>query len=376
MLEQLNGHDDPHPVYERIRARGPLTRLGGQWVTTSHALANTILRDRRFGVRFADGTYPGTPNPVSESFLELDPPDHTRLRRLATPAFGPRRIDGYRPRVEKIADALLDRVDGEFDLMTDFATPLPIAVISELLGIPDADTGDFANYGRLVAESFDGRTTDAANRAIDRISALFERLIAERRANPGDDVISSLVAAEQDRKLTVPEALSTLTLLLIAGFETTVNLIGNGVRALLDHPAQWAFFKAHDGIAPDVVEETLRWAPPVHLTTRLAHEPVSLLGRDIGVDDGVCLLLAAANRDPEVYPEPERFDLMRVRKPEHLAFSSGIHYCLGATLARLEGEVALRAVARRLPDLRQAGPVTYRESVVIRGMASFPVSRS
>ncbi len=376
MLEQLNGYDDPHPIYEQIRAQGPLTRDGGLWATTSHSLVNQILRDRRFGVRFANGTYPGMPNAVSGSFLELDPPDHTRLRRLATPAFSPKKIDGYRARVEKVAEELLDRVSGEFDLITDYAAPLPIAVISELLGIPDADTGDFANYGRLVAESFDGRVSAATDQANERMFALFERLIAERRARPGDDVISSLVAAEAEQKLTVPELLSTLVLLLIAGFETTVNLIGNGVRALLDHPAQWAFFKAHPEVASEVVEETLRWAPPVHLTTRLAHERITLHGRDIDVDEGVHLLLAAANRDPGVYPEPDRFDLMRVQQPEHLAFSSGIHYCLGATLARLEGEVAFRTIARRMPDLRRAGPVRHRESVVIRGMVSYPVSRS
>jgi P450-derived glycosyltransferase activator len=376
VLEQLNGHDDPHPIYDQIREQGPLTRDGGLWATTSHSLVNQILRDRRFGVRFANGAYPGTPNVVSGSFLELDPPDHTRLRRLATPAFSPKKIDGYRARVEKIAEELLDRVSGEFDLITDYAAPLPIAVISELLGIPDADTGDFASFGRLVAESFDGRVSAATDQANERMFALFERLIAERRARPGDDVISSLVAAEAQQKLTVPELLSTLVLLLIAGFETTVNLIGNGVRALLDHPAQWAFFKAHPDVAADVVEETLRWAPPVHLTTRLAHEQVTVHGRDIAVDDGVYLLIAAANRDPRVYPEPDRFDLMRVQKPEHLAFSSGIHYCLGATLARLEGEVAFRTIARRMPDLRQAGPVRHRESVLIRGMVSYPVSRS
>jgi cytochrome P450 len=148
------------------------------------------------------------------------------------------------------------------------------------------------------------------------------------------------------------------------------------VRALLDHPAQWAFFKAHPEIAPGVVEETLRWASPVHLTGRYAHEQITLQGQDIRANEGVFLLLAAANRDPEVYPDPNRFDLMRVQQPEHLAFSSGIHYCLGATLARMEGEVALRAVAKRLPELRQSGPPTFRESVSLRGMASFPVSPS
>ncbi|WP_157984500.1 cytochrome P450 [Lentzea terrae] len=370
MLEQLTGHDDPYPIYERLRAHGPLTRDGGLWVTTSHRLTNKILRDRRFGVRYSDGSYPANGGLLPESFLELDPPDHTRLRRLATPAFSPKKIDEYRARVEKVAESLLDR--DEFELIADFAAPLPISVISDLLGIPDADTAEFADYGALVAQSFDTGVTAAMANANDQVLALFDRLIAERRRTPGDDVISSLVAAEAGQKLTAREMLGTLVLLLVAGFETTVNLIGNGTRALLDHPSQWRLFKANPELAPAVVEETLRWAPPVHLTSRIAHEQVDGIDED-GV---VTLLLAAANRDPDVYPEAHKFDVMRVHKPEHLAFSSGIHYCLGATLARMEGEVAFRALARRMPDLRQTGPVTFRDSVVIRGMKSFPVSRS
>lgn len=370
MLEQLTGHDDPYPIYERLRAHGPLTRDGGLWVTTSHQLTNKILRDRRFGVRYSDGSYPANAGLLPESFLELDPPDHTRLRRLATPAFSPKKIDEYRARVEKVAESLLDR--DEFDLIADFAAPLPISVISDLLGIPDADTAEFADYGALVAQSFDTGVTAAMANANDQVLALFDRLIAERRRTPGDDVISSLVAAEAGQKLTAREMLGTLVLLLVAGFETTVNLIGNGTRALLDHPSQWRLFKANPELAPAVVEETLRWAPPVHLTSRIAHEQVD----GIDEDEMVTLLLAAANRDPDVYPEAHKFDVMRVHKPEHLAFSSGIHYCLGATLARMEGEVAFRALARRMPDLRQTGPVTFRDSVVIRGMKSFPVSRS
>ncbi len=370
MLEQLSGHEDPHPIYEQVRALGPLVQTGGQWVTTSHALSNQILRDRRFGMRYTDGTCPGFAGLLPQSFLEMDPPDHTRLRRLAMPAFSPKKIDEYRSRVEKVAESLLDA--GEFDLIDDFAAPLPIAVISDLLGVPDADTAEFADYGALVARSFDTGTTPDMARANDKVLALFDRLIAERRTRPGDDVISSLVAAESEQKLTAQELTGTLVLLLIAGFETTVNLIGNGAKALLDHPAQWALFKANPELAPDVVEETLRWAAPVQLTARIARQQVG----DIDADELVNIIIGAANRDPDVYPEAHRFDVMRVQTPEHLAFSSGIHYCLGATLARMEGEVAFRALARRMPDLRQNGPVTFRDSVTIRGFRSFPVSRS
>jgi cytochrome P450 len=245
-------------------------------------------------------------------------------------------------------------------------------VISELLGIPESDTGEFANFGKLVAASFDSGVTAEVKQAVDQMLALFERLVTQRRARPGDDVISSLVAAEAEQKLTAQEMLGTLVLLLVAGFETTVNLIGNGTRALLGHPAQWALFKAHPELAPDVVEEVLRWAPPVQMSSRIAHEQVDR----IGTDEEVIVIIGAANRDPDVFPEAQRFDIMRVQQPEHLAFSSGIHYCLGASLARMEGDVAFRALARRVPDLRPAGPVTFRTSTVIRGLASFPVSRS
>ncbi|MFD4643958.1 cytochrome P450 [Lentzea sp. NPDC058436] len=371
MLEQLTGHEDPHPIYERLRAHGPLTRdEDGMWVTTGHALTNKILRDRRFGVRYADGSFPDDGSPLPQSFLGMDAPDHTRLRRLATPAFSPKRIDHYRTRVEKVADSLLD--SDEFDLIADFAAPLPISVISDLLGVPDADTADFAAYGALVGASFDTGVTPEMADATDKVLALFDRLISERRRTPGDDVISSLVAAEAEQKLTAREMLGTLVLLLVAGFEAMVNTIGNGCRALLEHPEQWQLLKSNPDLAPAVVEETLRWAPAVHLTTRIAHEQVD----EIGKGEIVTLIIAAANRDPEVYPDAHRFDITRPHKPEHLAFSSGAHYCLGATLARMEGDVAFRALARRMPRLRQAGEIRYRESVVIRGMRSMPVSRS
>ncbi|XVV02212.1 cytochrome P450 [Actinosynnema sp. CA-248983] len=385
LIGKLDTTTDPYPLYERMRAKGPLYKeRTGQWVTTSHALANSVLRDRRFGVRKADGELPGM-SPVArdatgtfhDSFLEQDPPDHTRLRRLAAPAFSPRRIDGYRARVEELVDELLARRD--FDLIADFAAPLPIAVISTLLGIPGEDTAEFAEYGKVVGATLDGPTSLAQVRALRKttadLDALFTRLIERRRHDPGEDVVSDLVRAEGDGKIDTRELVATCGLLLIAGFETTVNLIGNGTAALLRHPDQFALLRADPDLAPAVVEEVLRFDPPVQLTARVAHEDVDVAGHRVRRDEEVYLVVAAANRDPEVYPDPDRFDLTRERKPEHLAFSSGIHYCLGATLARMEGEVVFRALAR-LPRLRQAGAATHRASTVIRGFASFPVSRS
>ncbi|WP_433264012.1 cytochrome P450 [Actinosynnema sp. CS-041913] len=384
LVGRLDG-GDPYPLYERMREKGPLYREHtGQWVATSHATVNSVLRDRRFGTRLTNGELPGmTPSAreatgvFHDSFLEQDPPDHTRLRRLVAPAFSPRRVAGYRARVERLADELLAK--DEFDLIGDFAAPVPIAVISDLLGIPDEDTAGFAEYGRLVGATADGATSltqaRALRRAVGELDAIFGRLIARRRADPGDDVISALVQAETERKLTAEELTATCGLLLIAGFETTVNLIGNGTAALLADPEQFALLRENPDLAPDAVEETLRHDPPVQLTSRVARQEVELHGHRLRPDQNVYLVIGAANRDPDVYPDPGRFDLTRDHRPEHLAFSSGIHFCLGATLARMEGDVAFRALAR-LPRLRPAGRAVHRGSTVIRGFASFPVSRS
>ncbi|PWK89106.1 hypothetical protein C8D88_102377 [Lentzea atacamensis] len=375
-IVHLTGQDDPYPVYEAIRAKGAIAEDGGMFITTSHAVCNKVLRDRRFGVRFSDGSLPAM-NSVGlapPSFLESDPPDHTRLRRLAAPAFSPKMIDSYRPRVEKLAESLLD--NDSMDLIEGFATPLPIMVISDLLGIPDKDTRSFAEYGMLVASSDTAQSLGPLNQATGRITALFERLIDERRRRPGDDVISSLVASEGEQKLTVRELMGTLLLLLVAGFETTVNLIGNGAMAFLDHPDQWDLLKRNPDLAPAAVEEVLRWAPPVHYTGRVAHQDVPDVHRRLKRDNGIYLVLAAGNRDPDVYPDPHRFDITRTGQPEHLAFSSGIHYCLGASLARMEGDVVFRVLARKWPRITQTAAATFRDSTTIRGFASLPVSRS
>lgn len=372
----LTGQDDPYPVYEAIRAKGEIAEDGGMFITASHAVCNKVLRDRRFGVRFTDGSLPAMSanGAAPPSMLESDPPDHARLRRLAAPAFSPKMIDSYRPRVEKLAESLLD--NDSMDLMQGLATVLPIMVISDLLGIPEEDTEGFASYGMLVANTEVMKDLGPLNEATAQIMALFDRLIDERRRQPGDDVISSQVAAEGEQKLTSSELMGTLMLLLVAGFETTVNLIGNGAKAFLDHPDQWELLKANPDLAPAAVEEVLRWAPPVHYTGRIAHQAVPDIHPGIKPDDGIYLILAAGNRDPQVYPDPNRFDITRSQQPEHLAFSSGAHYCLGASLARMEGDVVFRTLARKWPDIRKTGPATFRESSTIRGYASLPVSRS
>ena len=375
------GRDDPYAIYQRLRARGALapTRLGN-WVTTSHRLCAAVLRDRRFGVRSAELAVPSSPaDEFDMSFLDRDPPDHTRLRRLVQPAFSPKQMAGYRPRIERTVDELLDSAAaaGDFDLVAAFAAPLPIAVITDLMGVPDADADRFAQVGTVIGSALDGigSLTHAARlrAANDELRNLFETLFALRRRVPADDVISRIVAA-QGEQIQPREMLPMCNLLLVAGFETTVNLVGNAVNALLDNPDQWADLCADPaGLAGPAIEETLRYDPPVQRTARRALEDVELDGRTVAQGQFVVTLIGAANRDPAAFSDPDRFDIHRVQTADHLAFSSGIHYCIGQPLARLEATIALRRLAERMPGLHRNGPLRRRVSSVVRGPIHLPV---
>lgn len=372
LLRMPAGKRDPYPLYERMRAAGPLTSArNGEWVSTSHPLCNQVLRDRNLGVR-EESTTP-TANELDLSMLDRNPPEHTRLRRLAMPAFSPKVISGYRARVEKVAHSLLDATTGEFDLITDFAAPLPISVITELLGIPDAEVDRFFHYGSVIGSALDGvqslrhaRALIAASQDMDR---LFSDLIDKRRADPGDDIISMI----SEGSLTSTEMVDLCQLLLVAGFETTENLIGNGVFALLQNPDQWAALIADPQLAPSVVEEVLRYDSPVQRTGRVAFRDVQIGDHRFARNEWVVTLLGAANRDPDVFADPNRFDVNRENASEHLAFSGGIHYCLGAPLARLEGGIAFQILAERMPRLRQAGRISRRPTITIRGLRHLPV---
>lgn len=381
--------DNPYPVYERLRAKGPVVRSRlGAWAVTGHEECEQILRDPRFGVRTSDGS-PSDPAVAAAgltlSLLETDPPDHTRLRKLAAPAFRPRRIARYRQRITEITEQLLDEAaqrssqeGGSFDLVRDFATPLPVRVISELVALPPVGTELLAHHGAVLGGALDGvrsvRQLRRMRSSTDDLVELFDDLIRRRRAEPGDDVVSELVGGLDDDRLTGRELVDLCGLLLLAGFETTVNLIGNATLALLQHPAQWQRLRDDPSLAPAAIEETLRWDPPVQATVRLPHEPVEVAGRHLSRDSFVLVMLAAAGRDPKRHRVPQRFDITRESAGEHLAFSSGVHYCLGAPLARLEGEIALRCLAERMPDLRRAGSVSRRPSTIIHGLSSLPVT--
>jgi len=374
------GRDDPYAIYDQIRARGTLSRTWlGNWATPSHRVCNQILRDRRFGVRAIEDEHARGGGEAELSFLELNPPDHTRQRRLVTPAFSPKAVATYRGRIEQTVGHLLDQAAsaGEFDLVSQFAAPLPIAVITDLLGVPDANAEEFAVYGASIGSALDGIKSlrHAAQLQASQVALekLFTSLFELRRREPADDIISTLVAAEGDQ-IRPGEMVPICVLLLVAGFETTVNLIGNAVLALLDHPDQWAALCADpEGLAGAAVEETLRWDPPVQRTARVALETVELEGVAVAKGELVATLLGAAGRDPEAYERPGVFDLSRQGGPDHLAFSSGIHYCIGQPLARLEARIALQMLAERMPGLQRAGAVVRRNATLIRGPVRLPV---
>lgn len=385
LLSLRPGRDDPYPIYERIRASGTLapTRQGN-WMTTSHRVCDAVLRSRRFGVRL-DGDDRAEPNGFEMSFLEMNPPEHTRLRRLAQPAFSPKAVAGYATRIEAAVGDLLDSAAaaGEFDLVRALAAPLPITVITELLGVPDADADAFAADGAVIGSALDGirslRHASQLQASSGKLVRLFEDLFELRRRDPADDIVSHLVAAQGDPargdQLSAHEMLAMCLLLLVAGFETTVNLIGNAVLALLANREQWHDLCADpSGRAASAVEETLRFDPPVQLTERVALEPLELEGKPVSRGQRVLTLIAGANRDPEVYAEPGTFSIHRDAPAEHLAFSAGIHYCLGQPLARLEATIALRMLAERMPDLALAGAVRRRDTTTIRGPLHLPVT--
>ena len=377
------GRQDPYAVYAELRARGPMvpTRLG-DWATTSHPVTSTVLRSRTFGVRPLDAPPPG-PAELDLSFLERNEPDHSRLRRVVSPAFTPRMVASYRSRIEELVDELVTRLDrsGTVDLVTALAQPLPIRFITSLFGIDTTagiDVSAFARYGTAIAGSLDGirslrhaRELQEAGHALER---MFEELFVAREREP-DDLISMMVAERGDH-VAPAELVPMCFLLLVAGFETTVNLTSSAVRALLTHPGQWEALVADPTRAADAVEETLRWDPPVQRTERVSFEDQELAGVTVRRGQWVVLLIGATGRDPEVYADPDRFDITRARTADHLAFSGGIHFCLGAPLARLEATTALTALAERAPGLRLAGRPRVRPGTTIRGLASLPVTLS
>ncbi len=365
---------NPYPIYDRLRHKDPVhrMRLGGAWVLSRYEDCNTVLRDhRRF--RNYNPDYGGTSHRVLV-MLDLDPPDHTRIRALVSLAFTPRAIARLAPRIRRIADDLLDNIGEQprFDLLADFAYPLPITVIAEMIGVPPSDMDAFKQWSRDLALSIEPIISDEQLRRIqrsnDELYAYFERLIERRRHDPGDDFITSLLAAEETGdRLTREELIGTLMLLLVAGHETTQNLIGNGLLALLRNPDQLQRLRDHPDLIELAVNELLRYDSPVQFVRRFVAEEVEIGGKRIPAGRVLLCLVGAANHDPSVFTDPQTLDIGR-REQSHLSFGRGVHYCLGSALATLEARIAFTALLRRFSAIRLAAEPRHRKQIVLRGL--------
>jgi cytochrome P450 len=389
---------DPFPHYATIREQGRVIDNGIVLNTAHHDLATAILRSPDFGVvggpsgrapaalRYAVAAGGRGPHgPVEPpSMLATDPPDHTRYRKLVTRAFSAKAVAALRSRTEEIAAELLDRMAAKgpaADVIGDYASLLPATVIAEMLGAPIEMRRQFLHWGEGAALSLDAGLTYAQFRRSERdlaaLQAWMEEHFARLRRRPGDNILSALVHARDDEgRLSEDELINIAMLLLAAGFETTVNLIGNGVGLLTAHPDQLALLRAEPQHWTRAVDEVLRIDSPVQRTGRIAQRDTELAGERFRTDQVVVVMLGGANRDPAVFADPDRFDVTRANAGEHLAFSSGPHFCLGAALARMEGEVGLRALFDRFPDLAPAGPPRRRPTRVLRGYAAMPVRLS
>ena len=380
---------DPYPLYTDLRRRGLVRSPLGAWATASHPAVLSVLRDRRFSSspvhdpRYRPRAYPaGDPRAElsDDSLLTLDPPDHTRLRRLVSGAFTPKAIAGLEPWIRDVTSRLLSQADAAagFDLIDTLAFPLPIAVICHLLGVPAQDQASFRAWGHDVASTLELQMSpngESKTRASElALTAYLRDLVRARRADPDDSLLSALVAAEEEGdRLTSDELVSTALLLLIAGFETTVNLIGNGTVALLGQREQWEQLREEPAVVPAAVEELLRYDSPVQITSRIATEDAEVGGTVIRRGAPILLAIGGANHDPDVFDQPDRLIIDRPDASRHLSFSFGIHHCLGAALARLEARVALEELTRLFPGLQLAGTPVRRPLLVLRGFERVPV---
>jgi cytochrome P450 len=393
---------EPYPLYREIRSQGAIQLPDSNLtVFSSYADCDEVLRGPASSSdplkstiaqrAIADGALPRPLGPPG--FLFLDPPDHTRLRRLVSKAFVPKVVKALEPEIVGLVDDLLQDAGGTFDAIAGLSYPLPVAVICRLLGVPLADEPEFSAASGLLAQSLDPfvTVTGAAGDGFEErmqaalwLRGYLRELIGERRRAPGDDLMSGLVQVEESGdQLTEDEIVATCNLLLVAGHETTVNLVANAILALLRDRTQWSALAADPGRVGAVIEETLRYDPPVQLLSRIAAEGMSIGGerRDGGTSpggvtvpkgDNMLLLIAAAHRDPDAVERPDEFDPDRATI-RHLGFGKGPHFCIGAPLARLEATVALTALTSRFPNATLAAEPSYKQNVTLRGMAELPI---
>lgn len=385
---------DPYPAYEELRATGRAHWFEptGQWLVPHHADVSALLRDRRLGRtylhRFSHEEFGRTPPPPEhepfetlngQGLLDLEPPDHTRIRRLVSKAFTPRTVEQLVPTVRRLAAGLVDDfvAEGGGDLLTAVAEPLPVAVIAEMLGIPESERAPLRPWSAAICGMFElnpsEETARAAVRASLDFSAYLRGLIAERRANPGTDLISALVAAhDEGERLTEQEMVSTCVLLLNAGHEATVNTTVNGWWTLLRHPGQLAALRADHGLLPSAVEELMRYDTPLQMFERWVLDDIEIDGTVIPRGSEVALLFGSANRDPARFTDPDTLDLARADNP-HITFGAGIHFCLGAPLARVELAASFGELLRKAPGMRLAAEPEWKPGYVIRGVKELRV---
>jgi pimeloyl-[acyl-carrier protein] synthase len=381
--------EDTYPHYDAYRGPHPLLRVADtMWLALGHADVTAMLRHPKLSSDERRATSQiGRPEPgrLETSLVFMDPPDHTKLRGLVARAFTAKRVADLRPAAETITARLLDETEaagarGEVvDLISSLAYPLPVRMICLLLGVPETDEGAFTGWSRSLARTLDpsvlrSAEMDAAIAAAEaELAGYLGTLLSFRRTNPGDDLLSALLAVEADGDRISPrEVVDLALLLLVAGHETTVNLIGNGVFALLRAPDQLERLRRAPDLIPAAVDELLRFDSPVQMSQRIAMEDLDLGGVPVKAGDEILLVLGAANRDPSVFAEPHRLDVTRDAR-RHVAFGGGIHHCLGAALARLEGQVALTGLLTRFPRLALAGCPRRRPMFVLRGLESLPV---
>ena len=388
---------DPVPFTEELRARGPIVKCRAVYMTVDHKVANDLLRSddfRVFGLGtnlpkpvqwVADRTKPNLIHPIQPpSMLSVEAPDHTRYRKLVSSVFTTRAVAALRDRVQETANTLLDGLAddaGTVDVVDRYCSQLPVTVIGDILGVPDEARPKILEFGELGAPSLDIGLTWRQYRTvcsgIEGFSDWLSHHLHELRRHPGDDLMSQIILASEGAEggpLTHRELLSTAGLVLAAGFETTVNLLGNGIRMLLETPEHLETLAARPELWPTAVEEILRLDSPVQLSARIAAKNTDIEGTPVRRGVGIIIYLAGANRDPKVFPDPHRFDIERENAGKHLSFSGGRHFCLGAALARAEGEVGLRTFFERFPDARLAGGGSRRDTRVLRGWSSLPIT--
>jgi len=388
---------DPGGFADELREHGTIVRGRAAWLTADHAVAHQLLRSDDFSVTAIGKTLPGPLGWLEQkttvkgrlhpllppSMLSVEPPEHTRYRKTVSSVFTTRAVAALRERVEQAAVALLDGIEADptdrVDVVDAYCAQLPVTVIGDILGVPDHDRPRILEFGELAAPSLDvGLSWDQylrVERGLDGFNTWLAQHLGHLKRHPGDDLMSQIIAAGDDgTRLDDEELRATAGLVLAAGFETTVNLLGNGIRILLEHPDQLAMLRDDPELWPGAVEEILRLESPVQLSARLARVDTEVAGRAVAAGELVILYLAGANRDPKVFDDPHRFDVTRGNAGKHLSFSGGRHFCLGAALARAEGEVGLRAFFDRYPDARLAGDGSRRDTRVLRGWATLPIT--